>query len=114
MQDAQVAWDNASQETRDAIQSAVILNGEGKVVYIGPTKENPPLENWVRSFANGKTYIGIGAWGDFKGDVNDNNQVSWLSSCPQNAAHHVPTPLTSGAPTELCCSREPGHRDHIQ
>ncbi|KAK7720933.1 hypothetical protein SLS64_001226 [Diaporthe eres] len=76
MQDAQVAWDNASQETRNAIQSAVILSGEGKVVYIGPTKENPPLENWVRTFANGKTYIGIGAWGDFKGDVNDNNQSS--------------------------------------
>jgi hypothetical protein len=76
MQDAQVAWQNASQDTRNAIQSAVIVNGEGRVVYIGPTKENPPLENWVRSFANGKTYIGIGAWGDFKGDVNDNNQVS--------------------------------------
>ncbi|KKY29854.1 hypothetical protein UCDDA912_g10213 [Diaporthe ampelina] len=33
-------------------------------------------ENWVRSFANGKTYIGIGAWGDSKGDVNENNQSS--------------------------------------
>lgn len=114
MQDAQVAWDNASQETRNAIQSAVILNGEGKVVYIGPTKENPPLENWVRSFANGKTYIGIGAWGDFKGDVNDNNQVSWPSSCARNAARHLPARLTSNAPTELCCSRKPGHHHHIQ
>lgn len=79
MQDAQVAWDNASEDTKNAIRSAVIINGEGKVVYIGPTKENPPLENWVRSFANGKTYIGIGAWGDFKGDVNDNNQVSYTT-----------------------------------
>ena len=42
MQDTQVAWDNASQETRNAIQSAVVINGDGRVVYIGPTKENPP------------------------------------------------------------------------
>lgn len=75
MQDAQVAWANASQETRNAIQNFVILR-DGKVVYIGPTKENRTLEAWVRTFANGKTYIGIGAWGDFPGDENDNNLVT--------------------------------------
>lgn len=90
MQDAQAAWENASEETKNAIRSAVIINGEGKVVYIGPTKENPPLENWVRSFANGKTYIGIGAWGDFKGDVNDNNQVSYITEQQYLSSRLIP------------------------
>lgn len=88
MQDAQVAWANASQETRNAIQNAVILNGEGKVVYIGPTKESRALEAWVRTFANGKTYIGIGAWGDYPGDENDNNLVSQCSQALDGARNH--------------------------
>ncbi|KAI3399109.1 hypothetical protein diail_7688 [Diaporthe ilicicola] len=76
MQDAQVAWDNASQETRDAIKNAVTISDEGKVVFIGPPKENQALESWVRTFADGKTYIGIGAWGDNKGNDKDNEQSS--------------------------------------
>ena len=75
MQDAQTAWDKADQGTKNAIKHGVTLDGNGKVVYIGPTKEDAALRKFVRSFANGKTYIGIGAWGDDPGEPADNNLV---------------------------------------
>ena len=81
MQDAQIAWDRADQGTKNAIKHGVTLDGNGKVVYIGPTKEDAALRKFVRSFANGKTYIGIGAWGDDPGEPADNNLVCCLHTC---------------------------------
>lgn len=76
MQECNTAWHNADQGTRDAIQSHVFLDENGNVKRIGAPKELQPLEAFVRTFADGKTYIGVGAWGDSNGVQSDNNQSS--------------------------------------
>jgi hypothetical protein len=50
--------------------------GDGVVRRIDAPKDFPQLEQFVRSFADGKTYIGVGAWGGSPGNANDNAQVS--------------------------------------
>ena len=46
------------------------------MVRIGPIKDFPNLETFVRSFADGMTYIGVGAWGGSPGNGSDNAQSS--------------------------------------
>jgi hypothetical protein len=49
---------------------------DGVVRRIDAPKDFPQLEEFVRSFADGKTYLGVGAWGGSPGNANDNAQVS--------------------------------------
>ena len=76
MQDCNKAWQEAGQETKDGLQDCVQCDGNGNVVRIGAPKDFPNLENFVRTFANGQTYIGVGAWGNSQGNSADNAQVS--------------------------------------
>lgn len=76
MQNFRNAWRKANDKTKASLKSSVHLDKHGKVVRIGPIKDNPNLEKFVRSFADGKTYIGVGAWGGSPGNASDNNQSS--------------------------------------
>ena len=76
MQNFRHAWKKANDATKDSLKSSVHLDHHGKVVRIGPIKDNPKLEKFVRSFADGKTYIGVGAWGGSPGVASDNHQSS--------------------------------------
>lgn len=55
-------WHKADQGTRDSLKHSVFLDNSGNVKRIGPIKGDPNLENFVRKFADGKTYIGEGSW----------------------------------------------------
>lgn len=76
MQHLRNAWHKASPEVKGSLRSSVFLDGHGQVARIGPIKGHPDLEKFVRSFADGKTYIGEGAWGGSPGNPNDNHQSS--------------------------------------
>ncbi|KAF2108436.1 hypothetical protein BDV96DRAFT_652689 [Lophiotrema nucula] len=76
MQNLRNAWQNASQETRDSLGQCVHCREDGTVARIDAPKDFPQLEEFVRTFADGKTYIGIGAWGGFAGNPSDNAQSS--------------------------------------
>ena len=77
MQDLNNAWQSASQQTRDSLSNCIHLDGNGTVVRMDAIKDNPEtLEPFIRSFANGMTYIGNGAWGGSPGNPNDNNRES--------------------------------------
>ena len=76
MQDMNTAWHKASQQTRDKLKDCVHLDKEGNVVRIDAIKDHPDLEVLVRSFADGKTYVGVGAWGGSLGHPGDNAQSS--------------------------------------
>lgn len=75
MQDLNNAWHRASDDTRNSLSDCVHLDGNGNVARIDAIKDHQPLEDFVRSFANGMTYIGNGAWAGNPGNPNDNNQV---------------------------------------
>lgn len=62
MQQCNDAWHKASQEVKNEIRALVFLDAQGNVKRIGPPKDNQALERFVRTFAEGKTYIGVGAW----------------------------------------------------
>ena len=74
MQNANNAWAKASQDQKNKLKNCVHVSN-GKVVRIEAPKNFPELEKWVRTFADGKLYIGVGAWGGNAGNPNDNNQV---------------------------------------
>ena len=76
MQHLDDAWQRADQGTRDGLSQCVHTDGSGHVVRIDAIKDFPQLENFVRSFADGKTYIGVCALGGSPGNANDNNQSS--------------------------------------
>ena len=75
MQQLNTAWHRASASTKASLKDCVHVNGKGDVVRIGAIKDYPQLESFVRSFADGKTYIGVGAWGGSPGVGSDNAQV---------------------------------------
>lgn len=75
MQELNQAWAKASPETKKKCASCVHLDKSGKVIRIDAIKNNPPLDPLVRSFADGRTYIGVGAWKDNPGHDSDNKQV---------------------------------------
>lgn len=62
MQDMNAHWHKASQQVKDSMRGFVFLDNRGNVKRIGPPKDSQALERFVREFAEGKTYIGIGAW----------------------------------------------------
>ena len=76
MQNLRAAWAKASSKTKEELKHDVTLGEHGKVLRMGPIKDHPALEKFVRSFADGKTYIGVGAWGGSPGVKTDNNQSS--------------------------------------
>jgi len=76
MQEANAEWAKTSQQDKDKIKRFIAADGSGHITRIGPPKENQDLEKWVRRFAEGKTYIGVGAWAGSKGDPGDNAQSS--------------------------------------
>ena len=80
MQQLNEAWHKASAGEKDSLRSCVHTNAKGDVVRIDSIKDHPELEKFIRSFADGKTYIGVGAWGGSPGVGSDNAQV-WPSSC---------------------------------
>ncbi|KAJ7636928.1 hypothetical protein FB45DRAFT_452006 [Roridomyces roridus] len=76
MQDLRAAWARADGNLKNKLKGVVHLDGHGIPTRIDAPKSNKDLENWVRTFAEGKVYIGIGAWGGNAGDVGDNAQSS--------------------------------------
>ncbi|KAL9046065.1 MAG: hypothetical protein Q9214_001007 [Letrouitia sp. 1 TL-2023] len=76
MQNLNNAWARADQGTKDSLAQCVHTDGSGRVVRIDAIKDYPQLETFVRSFADGKTYIGVGAWGGSPGVDSDNAQSS--------------------------------------
>ena len=74
MQHLNEAWHKANENTKASLKQCVHLDKSGKVVRIDAIKDFPALETFVRSFADGKTYIGVGAWNGSPGNTNDNNQ----------------------------------------
>ncbi|KAL9134828.1 MAG: hypothetical protein Q9175_003992 [Cornicularia normoerica] len=76
MQQFNTSWHRASASTKASLKDCVHLNGKGDVARIGAIKDYPQLETFVRSFADGKTYIGVGAWGGSPGVGSDNAQSS--------------------------------------
>ncbi|PSN70564.1 hypothetical protein BS50DRAFT_316440 [Corynespora cassiicola Philippines] len=75
MQNLDAAWKKASQGTRDGLKNCVHVK-DGKVVRIDAIKDFPKLEAFVRTFADGKTYIGVGSWKGSPGNKSDNEQSS--------------------------------------
>lgn len=82
MQHLNEAWSKASAGVKKALARSVHTNARGHVVRIDAIKDNPELEKFVRTFANGKTYIGVGAWNGSPGNDMDNHQVS----CPPKSS----------------------------
>ena len=76
MQDFNHAWDKADKGTKDGLRDCVHLDAQGHVKRIDAIKNFPKLDSFVRSFANGMTYIGVGAWAGSPGDPHDNKQSS--------------------------------------
>lgn len=75
MQNLNAAWKKLDGNRKNALKHCVHEHA-GKVVRIDAPKNFPELEKFVRTFANGKLYIGVGAWGNSKGNAADNAQVS--------------------------------------
>ncbi|KAI0968220.1 hypothetical protein F4678DRAFT_482189 [Xylaria arbuscula] len=76
MQACNKAWHNLPQGKKDQLKGYVFLDSKEDVKRIGPPKDFEPLEQFVRTFANGRTYIGVGAWGSSAGNLEDNKQSS--------------------------------------
>lgn len=107
MQDLNNAWHNTDDGTRAGLQDCVHLDGNGNVTRIDAIKDHPNLENFVRSFANGMTYIGNGAWAGNPGDPNDNNQSSaGQGSTDIQVAYNDGNANPSGPPRTLQASRK--------
>jgi hypothetical protein len=62
MQACNQAWHKLPQGKKDQLKGFVFLDGKGNVKRIGAPKDSKALEEFVRQFANGRTYIGVGAW----------------------------------------------------
>lgn len=76
MQDCDAAWKKlGGGSQKDHLKQFVHIDGKGKVARIDPPKNDKTLEEWVRTFAHG-VYVGVGAWGDSKGNEEDNKQSS--------------------------------------
>ncbi|KAI5863989.1 hypothetical protein GGS23DRAFT_620879 [Durotheca rogersii] len=74
MQACNQAYHKLPQDKKNQLKGHVFLDSKGNVKRIGPPKNFRPLEEFVRTFANGRTYIGVGAWGPHAGNPADNEQ----------------------------------------
>jgi len=75
MQNLNKAWSAATDATRNSLKDCVHVRG-GRVVRIDACKSYPRLEAFVRTFADGKVYIGVGSWNGHPGNPSDNSNVS--------------------------------------
>lgn len=75
MQHLNKAFHKASDDLKHKVRGALHFNNKGHVVRLEPIKTHPEIEALIRTFANGKTYIGEGAWNGSPGHKSDNNQV---------------------------------------
>lgn len=103
MQNLQNAWNKASQQEKNDLKNCVFLK-DGKVVRIGAPKDFPKLEQFLRKFADGKTYIGVGAWNGSPGNASDNAQVC-ISTVPMLGieANHAQSSAAHGSKDILIC-----------
>ncbi|KAL9003660.1 MAG: hypothetical protein Q9188_003483 [Gyalolechia gomerana] len=104
MQHLRAAWAKAPQHVKEDLRGSVFTDKQGKVVRIGPIKEHPKLEAFVRSFADGKTYIGVGAWGGSPGNNKDNEQSS--------AAHGTKDAVITYSDEDATPDAHPPHMAH--
>ncbi|KAI4182633.1 MAG: hypothetical protein L6R41_005856 [Letrouitia leprolyta] len=104
MQHLRAAWAKAPQHVKDDLRGSVFTDKHGKVERIGPIKEHPKLEAFVRSFADGKTYIGVGAWGGSPGNKHDNEQSS--------AAHGTGNSVITYSDEDATPDHHPPHLAH--
>lgn len=77
MQHLNHAFKNASKERKDKSRKALHFDQKGNIVRLEPIKFHPEVEPLIRTFADGKTYIGVGAWNGSPGNKSDNDQVSF-------------------------------------
>ena len=99
MQELREAWHKANAKTKAELAHVVHLDKAGNPVRIDAPKSNKNLEHFVRTFAEGKVYIGVGAWGNSKGDPGDNAQVSLPSRQDKLLVRVL---LTDPLSAELC------------
>ncbi|KAJ6518244.1 hypothetical protein C8R47DRAFT_1062776 [Mycena vitilis] len=76
MQGLRAAWAKADAGLKNKLKGVVHLDAHGVPQRIDAPKSNQDLEKWVRTFAEGQVYIGVGAWGNSAGDAGDNKQSS--------------------------------------
>ena len=76
MQHLNHAFRKASKETKDKCRGALHFDKKGDIIRLEPIKFHPEIEPLIRTFADGKTYIGVGAWNGSPGHKSDNEQVS--------------------------------------
>lgn len=87
MQHLNQAFRKASKETKDRTRGALHFDKKGDIIRLEPIKFHPEIEPLIRTFADGKTYIGVGAWNGSPGHKSDNEQVSSYRSCSR--CHHT-------------------------
>ena len=104
MQHLRAAWSKAPQHVKDGLRGSVFTDKNGHVERIGPIKDHPKLEDFVRSFADGKTYIGVGAWGGSPGNAHDNAQSS--------AAHGTKNSVITYSDEDATPDHHPEHLAH--
>ena len=76
MQDLRSHYARADASTKAALRNCVHFDQHGQVSRIDAPKFFPALESFVRTFAEGRVYIGVGAWQGNQGDAGDNTQSS--------------------------------------
>ncbi|KAH8197835.1 hypothetical protein TruAng_007982 [Truncatella angustata] len=76
MQACNNAYHKLSQDKKNQLKGHVFLDAKGNVKRIAAPKDFQPLEQFVRTFANGRTYIGVGSWAGNAGNPEDNKQSS--------------------------------------
>jgi hypothetical protein len=76
MQDLRSHYAKADAKTKESLKNCLHLDSHGQVIRMDAPKNFPLLESFVRTFAERKVYIGIGAWQGNKGDAGDNAQSS--------------------------------------
>lgn len=86
MQHLNAAFRKASKETKDRCRKALHFDQKGNIIRLEPIKFHPEIEPLIRTFADGKTYIGVGAWNGSPGNKSDNEQVSSRHSV--QVSHH--------------------------
>ncbi|KAL8663218.1 MAG: hypothetical protein Q9202_004064 [Teloschistes flavicans] len=101
MQHLRTAWKKASQQTKAELKGSVFTDAHGDVARIGPIKDHPKLESFVRGFADGKTYIGVGAWGGSPGNPHDNAQSGAAHGTKNSLITYSDDDATPSPPAQL-------------
>ncbi|KAF7505126.1 hypothetical protein GJ744_001266 [Endocarpon pusillum] len=81
MQHLNDAFRKASKHTQDKCRGALHFDQKGDIFRLEPIKFHPEIDPLIRTFADGKTYIGVGAWNGSPGHKSDNDQAGSHPSC---------------------------------